>query len=119
MSREIFIPFNFDAPGKIHEVQDAPVYNISPGQLNPFPQVTNCNNMYLPAFYLPGFRLPIGIFDITNGQVTEMELDYTHILTNPEMPGALDSSTIRFTGIPSSAKTSQFVYFTCALIFDK
>ena len=77
-------------------MQDAPVYNNSPGQLNPFPQVTNCNNMYLPAFYLPGFRLPIGIFDITNGQVTEMELDYTHILTNPEMPNMPGKLKIRY-----------------------
>jgi len=49
MSREIYTPINFDARWKSHEAQDAQVYNNSPGQLNPFGQVTNCNNMYLPA----------------------------------------------------------------------
>ncbi len=62
MSREIFISINLDARCKSHEVQDAQVYNNSPCQLNPFRQVTNCNNMYLLANYLAGFKLPIGIF---------------------------------------------------------
>ena len=49
MSRKIFISINFDAGWKSDEVRDAQVYNNSPGKLNPFRQVTNCNNMYLLA----------------------------------------------------------------------
>ena len=100
-------------------MQDAQAYNSSPGQLNPFRQVTKCNNMYLLAIYLTGFKLPGGIFDIINGQVAEIELDYIHILTKPETPSTLDRSKTRFRYIPSLPKTGQFAYFTCELIFDK
>jgi len=62
MSREIYTGINFDARWKSHEVHDAQVHHNRTGQLNPFRQVTNCNNMYLPAIYLSGFKLPIGIF---------------------------------------------------------
>ena len=75
MSR-YFLALHFFAHGQIHEVQDAQIYHNRLGQLNPFQQVTICNNMYLLPFILLDLRFQPIYLDIRNGQVAKTELGY-------------------------------------------
>ena len=57
-------------------MQDDHAYHNRYGLLNPFQQVTICNNMYLLQFILLDLRFQAIYLDIRNGQVAKTELGY-------------------------------------------